>query len=578
MRRYPSVRDVPNVPCEYHDGAHPLRDCDVIRIGNQCDFGGCYRPAVATANWVNRNTGEPEEHRPCCRRCIRFARDLGYQITARVAPTEISRSSDATCATAVGDVTGYSQTIRLLAQLHQHATTTAARIAALTEHLTDLDLDAATIGAVADTLAAADRFAAAVDTAATGLTARHRGLAEALQTTPHAAAVTFYQYEPSTATPAPVSFADLDRDQRLEAMRNEIDAAMENLIDPEGWQRFLDSAAKFHRYTTSNVLLALAQRPEATLLAGYQDWRKKHGRTVRKGEKAIWILAPITHTVTQTDPDTGEKQKIRLVKGFRGVPVFDVAQTEGEPIAQPPSVPVTALDGDAPPGVLDELTNHVTRHGYTLHHEPLTGRDGYTDFATKKVVIDADAAPRHQLLTLAHELAHITLGHGEHRSDYHTGPGGRRPEMEIEAESVAYILARHHRIPEPGKASFGYIATWARGDKNKVRDVADRVLAAVRTLLNANERTEEAAPAQAAKHHARAARPTRRKEHDNGGRTDPRWRTRPRGEAHDRRGDRRTQGLALDLLLLAPAREGPTLPQAAQRRDPRSAGRLGCLV
>lgn len=376
-----------------------------------------------------------------------------------------------------GEVRTIGQTRDVLAAITTAAWRLIARVSTLLDEVVDADLDAQTIATIEQIRDGADAVAVAADKTTRGLNARHAVMEEALNT---AAA----RADASAESPAPVSFADLDREQRIEAMRAEIDTAMERLIDPDCWTRFLDAAATFHRYTTSNIIIAISQKPDASLLAGFKDWKNKHGRTVRKGEKAIWIYAPITYTVTETDPDTGEKNKIQHVKGFRPVPVFDVSQTDGEPIPQPPQTPIAPLDGEAPAGVLEHLTTQITGRGYTVHHEPLEGhRDGYTDFQTRRVVIDQAGAQRHQALVLAHELAHIALGHADHRRDYHTGAAGRRPEMEIEAESVAYVLARHHGIPDPGRASFGYIAGWAKGDKGKVRATADRVLATVRALI-----------------------------------------------------------------------------------------------
>lgn len=371
------------------------------------------------------------------------------------------------------------QTLRLLNQLRTHGVATVERLDRLAAGLNGARLDSATLGDVAEILDAAHAFTAAVDTAANGLSARHGAIAEAVTTTPHAASAAFYRDDS-------VSFAGLDRDARLAAMRSEIDAAVQRMADPAGWKAFLESAAKFHQYSLHNTLLAISQNPDATLLAGYKDWQRKHGRTVRKGEKAIWIYAPATRRVTEADPDSGEEQKTQQVVGFRPVPVFDYASTEGAPLPQPPRVDSTPLDGDAPAGLLDHLAQQITERGFTLDDEQLDGRDGYTNFTEHRVVVDQNASSRQRALILAHELAHIALGHGGQTRDYHTDNGGRRSDMEIEAESVAYIIARHHGITDAGDSAFGYITDWAHGDIDKVRATADRVLNAARQLTHEN--------------------------------------------------------------------------------------------
>lgn len=376
------------------------------------------------------------------------------------------------------------ETRRVLAAIRDESRRVAGDLDDMAGKLTRLDLDEQTLRDVAAILDAAEATNTAAERALTGLNTRHNVIEEAINTAP----------TPHTASPVvnaivdraePVSFANVGRDERLAAMRAEIDKAMERMADPAGWKTFLESAASFHRYSLNNTLLALSQKPDVKLLAGFKDWKNKHGRTVRKGAKAIWIYAPIAYTITETDPDTGQEKRVQQVRGFRPVPVFDVSQTDGEPLPTAPIAPTRHLAGDAPATMEDLLVKQVEQRGFTLRREPIQGnQDGYTDFSHHLVVIDADAAPRQQALTLAHELAHIALGHGELTTVYHTKPGGQRSTMEIEAESVAYVLARHHGITDAGDNSFGYIANWARGDTTKVRNTAERVLTAVRAILD----------------------------------------------------------------------------------------------
>lgn len=376
------------------------------------------------------------------------------------------------------------ETRHVLAAIRDESRRIAGDLDDMAGKLAQLDLDEPTLRDVAAILDAAEATNAAADRALTGLKSRHATIEEAINTSRP-------NIEPAGA-PArsaesrePVSFANIGRDERLTAMRAEIDAAMERLADPAGWKAFLASAASFHRYSLNNTILALSQKPDATLLAGFKDWKNNHRRTVRKGAKAIWIYAPLTYTVTETDPDTGQEKRIQQVRGFRPVPVFDVSQTDGEPLPQAPITPMRELVGDAPATMDESLADQVASRGFTVRRESVPGkRDGYTDFNQHLVVVNADASPAQQALTLAHELAHIALGHGELTTVYHTGAGGRRSDMEIEAESVAYVLARHYGIADAGENSFGYIANWARGDTTKVRDTAERVLAAVRTILD----------------------------------------------------------------------------------------------
>jgi antirestriction protein ArdC len=104
--------------------------------------------------------------------------------------------------------------------------------------------------------------------------------------------------------------------------------AVDALRSSDGWLAWLATAAKFHRYSLGNMLLIARQCPDATHVAGYQRWREL-GRQVRKGERGIAILAPCTFKVR--DQQTDDERVI--LRGLRVVHVFDVTQTDGEPLA-----------------------------------------------------------------------------------------------------------------------------------------------------------------------------------------------------------------------------------------------------
>lgn len=287
---------------------------------------------------------------------------------------------------------------------------------------------------------------------------------------------------PSTATPSsgdtgptqPVSF--VDKTTRVEDIRREIDTAIDRLDTGDSWQEFLDHTDKFHHYSLNNQMLVLVQRPDATQVAGFNKW-KELGRSVNKGEKAIWIQAPM---IVKKKTDDGEDE--RRVIGFKPVPVYDVAQTSGKPLPHPPLV-ISHEQGQAPARMAEDLAEQIKGHGYTVSFEDLgasqTAQNGYTAPGTKVVAINANRSPAQQALTLAHELAHIELGHTERMHDYH---GNQRPTMEVEAESVAYVIGRRygHQPTKP----FTYIDGWARGNKDLVRSTANNVCAATNRILS----------------------------------------------------------------------------------------------
>ena len=159
------------------------------------------------------------------------------------------------------------------------------------------------------------------------------------------------------------SATDEARQHRLEQMHETLVAQTEALVTSEGWTKYLNFAARFRQYSLNNTLLILAQNPDATRVASYKKWLEV-GRQVRKGEHALSIFAPMTRT--REDKKTGEEK--RFVSGFRLVPVFDVSQTDGDPL--PEEIRPTLLVGQAPEGLVDSLATVVTDFGYTLHFGP----------------------------------------------------------------------------------------------------------------------------------------------------------------------------------------------------------------
>ena len=280
--------------------------------------------------------------------------------------------------------------------------------------------------------------------------------------------------------PQSASFADMDRTERLRAMHAEVETAVSQLSDPAKWREFLDAQAKFHRYSWHNAVLILSQRRDATRVAGFRDWADNFGRSVKKGEKAIWVFAPMRYRKVTVVNDGQEQTEEHLF--FRPVPVFDVSQTEGPPLPEPPKIEASDKRTQAPAGMVEALSGWVRAKGFELQQAELPGAlYGQTDFAAHTVKVNAAHNGAQQALTLAHEAAHIALGHD---ACY----GGSRPEREVEAESVAYIVGRHFGLADAG--SFDYVANWARGDPEVVRKTAERVVGAAKAILDGSERAE----------------------------------------------------------------------------------------
>jgi hypothetical protein len=184
------------------------------------------------------------------------------------------------------------------------------------------------------------------------------------------------------------------------------------------------------------------------------------------------------------DPDSGAEREVSRVYGFRPVPVFDVSQTDGEPLPQAPLIEGDADDaGPAPEGMVESLSRLVEADGFTIRRAETGEAGGWTDFTDHEVVISRSATPCQTARIMAHEAAHIALGHGAHAAEYHTGAGGKRPDFEVEADSVAFILSRHFGL-QGGKDHFRYIDSWAQGDKERVKATATEVVAGARKIID----------------------------------------------------------------------------------------------
>lgn len=293
-----------------------------------------------------------------------------------------------------------------------------------------------------------------------------------------------------TPEPAPKTVSFADKATRVEDIRREIDSAIANLNTAEQWQDWLHYASQFHHYSLQNQLLIRMQRPDATFVGGLKKvWNKKFNRNLIAGSKAIWVRAP---KIVKKKKDDGTDEEVLI--GWLDVPVYDVSDTTGPPLPQRPEVTYTRETGVAPPEMHAELEKQITAHGYTVERVelPEDGPEGYTqDKPTKKVVVSTRYSDAHQAMVLAHELAHIEMGHMERHHDYHNGPGGQRPTMEVEAESVAYVIGRHYGL-NPGGSTFAYIDGWAKGDPKKVQQTADRVNKACKSIIGALPQTTPA--------------------------------------------------------------------------------------
>jgi antirestriction protein ArdC len=272
--------------------------------------------------------------------------------------------------------------------------------------------------------------------------------------------------------------AGVPAEDRLAAVHGQLAAAVDALVDGPAWRRMLQVAARFHRYSANNVLLISLQRPDATRVAGYHTWRQL-GRQVRKGEAGIAILAPVTvrrlAAADATPPDDPQPDRIeRTLRGFRVTHVFDVSQTDGPPL---PEVRPQLLDGAAPLGVWADLLDQIEAAGYRFGYAEIAPANGRTDHVDRTVMLRPDLTGAQSVKTLAHELAHVLLHQPGELPD-----GFTLARAEVEAESVAFVVCAAHGVASDDY-TVPYVASWAGGDRELVRDAGVRVLSCARQIL-----------------------------------------------------------------------------------------------
>jgi antirestriction protein ArdC len=257
------------------------------------------------------------------------------------------------------------------------------------------------------------------------------------------------------------------RQEKRSEQREQVERAVRELLTGDGWRRWAETRATFHDYSMGNCMLIAMQRPDATQVAGFKSWQTL-GRQVRKGERSIRIMAPMVVKDRQAEDDDATRVL------FRAVPVFDIGQTDGEPLPEPPCEPIT---GDSHERYLEPLKDLARSMGIAVYeYEPTSAAHGFYDEKGKRIVISTDLAPNGKVRTLIHELAHA---HGVTYKDYSRG------EAEVIVETAATIVCGSLGLDTSGE-SIPYIAGWGEsGDLDAIRKHAETVDTIARSIENA---------------------------------------------------------------------------------------------
>ncbi len=287
--------------------------------------------------------------------------------------------------------------------------------------------------------------------------------------------------------------AENKQQQEIKDITDKLEQGIQELFESDRFREFLSCMAKFHRYSLNNQLLIAMQKPDATLIAGYNAWEQQHKRHVMKGERGIRILAPIKKKipmeVEDIDPDTKQprrdpegnvimKKSVEERMFYKAVSVFDVSQTDGEPI---PTLGVDELTGD-----VEEYEHFFDALKRTspvpIEFEKIeSGAKGYYHQEERRIAINEGMSQVQNVKTAIHEMAHQKLHAKENLQP------GEKPSTntkEVEAESIAYTICQHYGI-DTSDYSFSYVAGWSVGkDTPELKASLNRIRVAASELIN----------------------------------------------------------------------------------------------
>lgn len=278
--------------------------------------------------------------------------------------------------------------------------------------------------------------------------------------------------------------ADKRADQ-LKEITERLEQGVKDIFTSEMYTKYLLTMSKFHNYSFNNTLLIAMQRPDATLVAGYNAWKNKFNRYVKKGEKGIQIIAPAPvkerEEREKIDKDTGltvlnesgepEIEVVeRVIPRFRVTTVFDYAQTDGEPL---PTLEVNELTARVKDyTLLKEAIEQVSP--VPIRFGEIEGNaKGYYSHMDKEICVRADMGESQTIKTMIHEVAHAML----HDSDQMKQRGEEKDQLtkETEAESIAFTVCSALGI-DTSDYSFPYVASWASGKELKeLKDSMDTI-------------------------------------------------------------------------------------------------------
>ena len=263
--------------------------------------------------------------------------------------------------------------------------------------------------------------------------------------------------------------------EKMKEITNRLEQGIQDLFESDRFKEYLQVMSKFHNYSFNNTLLIAMQKPDATLIAGYNSWKNLFGRQVSRGAKGIKVIAPspykVKKEIDKIDPKTQKpmtdkngkpvKEETEVtVPAFKVVSVFDVSQTEGKEL---PSIGVDELTGDVEQYADFFKATEQASPAPVGFEKIESGAKGYYSQTDKRIAINEGMSELQNLKTLIHEIAHAKL----HDIDLNAPAKEQadRPDRrtrEVQAESIAYAVCQHYGL-DTSDYSFSYVAQWSSG-------------------------------------------------------------------------------------------------------------------
>ena len=265
-----------------------------------------------------------------------------------------------------------------------------------------------------------------------------------------------------------LTLSEMIKAKNTAALNKHLQEGIKDYFDSDNYKNFLEGMSHFNNYSVRNIQLIKAQLPEASIVASFNEWKKRNGH-VNKGEKALYVQAPVTVIKKDVDgnpvinSETGEKETITY---FKPVPVFDISQVspvEGKELNLP------KMGGVIPSQINKEYYQNVYRslrdisqkeNGIPIRFRELENSDGFYSPKTNEITIKKGMTYEQTLSTLIHEMAHSELHNKKSLAERFEGKL-TRSSKELQAESVAYVVSNHLGF-DTSNDSFAYLASWSQ--------------------------------------------------------------------------------------------------------------------